>query len=197
MTEKKQLPQKQLKGTWVQTDRKSHELWAKLSIRYPRASALLHVLVSEMGQQNAIVVSQKNLARMLNCTTRTIRNSLVVLEQENWIETRQIGQNGTINAYIVNDRVAWFGNRDGIRYSLFTATILISDDEQKAGDKENQEPLINIPTIFKDEGQIPFGEGLPPPSQPILEGFEPDLPTRNYNPETGEILEIEHVKKPR
>lgn len=42
-----------------------------------------------------------------------------MLAEDRWIEVRQIGENGTVNAYIVNDRVAWFGPRDGIRYSLF------------------------------------------------------------------------------
>ena len=37
---------------------------------------------------------------------RTRRLALDVLIQDRWIETRQIGQNGTVNACVINDRVA-------------------------------------------------------------------------------------------
>ncbi len=191
----KQLPTVQPKGTWVQTDRKAHELWADLSVRQPRASALLHCLVSNMGFHNAIVISQKNLAKMINCTPRTIRNCVKVLSEENWIQVRQIGQSGTVNAYIVNNRVAWQGKRDNIKYSIFDAKLLISDDEQKElYESLDTEKLKQIPTVFKGENQLPTGEGLEPPSQPSFLGLEPDFPTRNVDPETGEILLIEDKK---
>src|SRR3546814_6712951 len=44
-----------------------------------------------------------------------------VLAEDRWIEIRQIGENGTVNAHIINHRVAWSGKRDGLRYSLFSA----------------------------------------------------------------------------
>src|SRR3546814_6297989 len=34
----------------------------------------------------------------------------------NWIEVRRIGENGTVNAYVLNDRVVWSGPRVGLRY---------------------------------------------------------------------------------
>jgi hypothetical protein len=49
-------------GTWVQTERRVHEQWAKLSVSNPRAASVLHVLVSQMGLHNALVTSQANLA---------------------------------------------------------------------------------------------------------------------------------------
>ncbi|WP_257640650.1 hypothetical protein [Acetobacter orientalis] len=103
-----------------------------------------------------------------------------MLKDENWIEVRQLGGVGTTNAYIVNDRVAWSGARDGIRYSLFSAAVLVSDNEQP--DKSEigaQPPLERIPTLYPGEKQLPTGPGIPPPSQPSLEGLEPDLPATN------------------
>jgi Firmicute plasmid replication protein (RepL) len=166
-------------GTWVQTERAAHEKWAKLIGSHPKAAALMHVIVGNVGRQNALVASQKNLARMVGCTDRTVRRALEVLQAGNWIEVRQIGANGTTNAYVVNDRVAWSGNRDGIRYSLFSAAVLVSDDEQPDQDEIGALPsLARIPALYPGDRQLPTGPGLNPPTQPPLSGLEPDLPAR-------------------
>jgi len=69
------------------------------------------------------------------------------------------------------------GSRDGIRYSLLSATVIVASDEQPDASKlGHQEPLRHLPSLFRDEGQLSSGDGLPPPSQPFLSGMEPDLP---------------------
>ncbi|MBS1020404.1 replication/maintenance protein RepL [Gluconobacter cerinus] len=165
-------------GTWVQTERAAHERWSILAVEKPRAAALLHVIIAKMGRHNALVASQETLSNLTKCSTRTVRRSLQVLKEENWIEIRQVGASGTVNAYIVNDRVAWSGARDGIRYSLFSAAVLVSDNEQPDNaDIGMQPPLEHIPSLQPGERQLPTGPGMPPPSQPSLDGLEPDLPT--------------------
>lgn len=165
-------------GTWVQTERRAHEQWAKLSVSNPRAASILHVIVSQMGRSNALVASQANLARAAGCSVATLKRSLSVLKEQNWLEIQQIGPTGTACAYIVNDRVAWNGARDGIRYSLFSASVLISDDEQPdRAMLDQQSPLNRLPSLYPGERQLPSGDGLPPPSQPSFPGLEPDLPS--------------------
>lgn len=164
-------------GTWVQTERAAHERWAKLSIESPRSASIMHVIISKMGRNNALVISQKTLAKLASCSLRTLQYSLKILRDQNWIDIRQIGPTGTACAYIVNDRVAWSGARDGIRYSLFSATVMVSDDEQPDRVEIGaQPPLQPIPSLYPDERQLPAGDGLPPPSQPSFDGMEPDLP---------------------
>lgn len=166
-------------GTWVQTERAAHEKWAKLAVGNPRAAALLHVIISQMGRHNALIASQTNLARAADCSLRTLQRSLNILKENNWVEVRQIGPTGTACAYIINDRVAWSGARDGIRYSLFSAAVLVSDDEQPDRNTlDSQTPLTKIPSLYPGERQLPAGPGLPPPSEPSLPGLEPDLPSR-------------------
>lgn len=174
---KRKLPEKRAAGAWVQTDRSTHEDWAKLSVKSPRASALLHLLTARVGERNAVVVSQSVLAKLMGCNRRTIIRAVDDLIAGNWIEIRQIGDRGTINAYVLNDRVAWHGTRDGLRYSLFSANVLVSEEEQPDRDSlGNQPPLRTLPRLFTDERQLPTGDGLPPPSEPSLPGMEPDLP---------------------
>ena len=178
-------------GTWVQTDRAAHERWAQLAIANPRASSVLHVLVAQMGRHNAIVASQTTLAKAAHCSLPTLKRALSILREQGWIEVRQIGPTGTACAYIINDRVAWTGKRDGIRYSLFSAAVLIADDEQPDREELGAQPALHrLPNLFPGERQLPSGPGLPPPSEPSLPGMEPDLPA-TQQPEPDPAMQEE------
>jgi hypothetical protein len=123
------------------------------------------------------------LPRAAGCSIATLKRSLALREQS-WIQIKQIGPTGTACAYIVNDRVAWTGKRDGVRYGLFSAAVLLSHDEQPDKDKlDTQAPLVRIPSMYPGERQLPMGPGLPPPSEPPLPGLEPDLPSTKKQPE--------------
>lgn len=170
-------------GSWVQVERNALERWAILASESPRAASVMMVIVAQMGRHNAIVASQSNLARLAKCSLATFKRAIAILREEQWLDVRQIGPTGTACAYIVNDRVAWSGARDGIRYSLFSAAVLVSDDEQPdQAELGAQPPLERIPTMHPGERQLPTGDGLPPPSQPPLVGLEPDLPARQLAP---------------
>lgn len=171
-------------GNWVQTERAAHEAWGALIGKAPKAAQLMHVLVARVGPHNAVVVSQNTLMKLTRASRRTVQRALAVLVEDRWIEVRQVGQNGTVNAYIINDRVAWTGKREGIRYSLFSAAVVLSDEEQP--DREQlgtQEPLRKVPSLFQGERQLPSGNGLPPPSEPTFPGMEMDLPAKSLRDE--------------
>jgi DNA-binding MarR family transcriptional regulator len=174
--ERATLPAKKNRGHFVQTDRAAHEAWARLGTKHPAASAMLHVLAANVGEQNAVVASHKVLAKLMGSSPSTVKRALRTLEQGNWIEVAQIGANGTVNAYVLNSRVAWAEGRDKLRYSRLQAEVLLSEEEQAAGSLEaDKEALHKLPRL--GELQIPSGQGLPPTSQPAFPGMEPDLPT--------------------
>lgn len=176
------MPKKKTKGTWIQTDRAAHEAWALLAKR-PAASAVMHILCANLGEHNAVVISQQTLAKICGLSDRSVRRAIADLVRGNWIEVRQIGATSQTNAYIVNDRVAWHGARDGLKYSLFSASIVISSEEQPDNDQlDNLQPLRRLPRM--NETQVPYGDGLPPPSQPSLPNMEPDLPASGYSYQT-------------
>ena len=178
-------------GTWVQTDRAAHERWAQLAVRNPKASALLHILAARVGDHNAVVASQGTLAKLMGCSTATIKRSLSELRAGNWIEVRQVGPTGSVNAYVVNDRVVWSGPREGLRYSLFTANVILTDEEQPDRDSlGRQDPLVKLPRMFPGEQQLPAGPGMAPPSEPALPGFEAPLPTVPLEERGGEAKPI-------
>jgi len=168
-------PAKNKLGQWVQTERKAHEAWARMCMSKPRAAALAHHLVAQMGHQNAVVVSQKTLAKLMGCSLRTIQYAIADLVAEKWVQVVKMGGTGSVAAYVVNDRVAWGQPRDQLRLSVFSATVVANADDQDP-DALDHIDLRRIPSLFPGERQLPSGTGEDPPSQPLLPGFEPDLP---------------------
>ncbi len=162
--------------TWVQTERKAHEAWARMVMRKPRAAALLHHLVARMGHQNAVVISQKTLGILMGAHERTVQRAVADLVAERWIQAVKIGPSGTVKAYVVNDRVAWGDKRDlRLHLSVFSAMVVANAEEQDNAALENVD-LRRIPSLYLNEHQLPTGDGEEPPSQPCIEGMEPDLP---------------------
>lgn len=171
-------------GQWVQTPRKTHEAWARLITKKPRAAALAHHLVAQMGHQNAVVIPQTVLAKLMGCSVDTVQRAVRDLVAEQWISVVRLGR-GKEAAYVVNDRVAWGERRDKLHLSAFSATVVADFDDQEEALLGHGD-LRSIPTLYPGERQLPSGPGETPPSQPNLEGLEPDLP--HIDQETGEIL---------
>lgn len=186
------------RNTWVQTERKTHEAWAALIGKKPRAAQLMHHLVALMGPQNAVVISQKLLAQIMGVGIRTVSSAVADLIGDKWISVVKINGPGTVAAYVVNDQVAWGESRANLRLSVFSATVIADRGEQDQTMLGGA--LRRIPTLFAGECQLPTGPGADPPSQPDIPGIEPDLPSiqaeleargqmrlESIDPDTGEI----------
>ena len=168
-------PAEKGRNTWVQTERKAHEAWASLIARKPRAAMLLHHLVARMGRQNAVVISQKTLAKLMDMHERTVRRAVADLAAERWIQVVKFGGPGTVAAYVINNRVAFSEKRQNLHLSLFSAAVVADAEDQDAATLEHSD-LRRIPMLYPGERQLPTGPGEDPPSQPSLDGLEPDLP---------------------
>lgn len=157
-TERPSLPGKPRKGHFVQTDRAAHEAWARLGTKHPAASALLHVLAANVGDQNAVVASHKILARLMGASASTVKRALKTLSDGNWIEVHQIGASGTVNAYVLNSRVAWTEGRDRLRYARLKADVLLAEDEQEAGALDGPKTALhNLPRLPDAASERPVG----------------------------------------
>lgn len=184
-----------VRGTWVQTERKAHEGWAQLIRTSPKAAELLHLLVANMDKKSAVVVSQKVLAEMLRASVPTVKRAITVLQEGNWVDVVRIGsERGGVNAYLVNRRVAWADKREKQHYAVFDARIITSAIEQDRDVLEAQDPLNQLPNF--GELQMPVGDGLPPPNQPSLNGLEPDLPAVHGTDE-AERIKLESLGQAR
>lgn len=132
-------------------------------------------LVAQMGHQNAVVVPQKVLAKLMGRSIDTVQRAIRDLEAERWIQVVKMNGPGTVAAYVVNDRVAWGQPRDQLRLSVFSAAVVADADDQGPLTLEHSD-LRRIPTLYPGERQLPTGPGEDPPSQPNIDGLEPNLP---------------------
>lgn len=184
-----------LKGTWVQTERKAHENWARLIKSSPTAAQLLHLLVANMDQRGTIVISQKTLAEMMGIHRNTVGKAIKTLTAENWVDSVSIGpKNGGVKCYCVNRRVAWADKRDNQKFAVFDAKVITSSEEQESEYFEkNKEKLKELPKI--GELQIPSGDGEEPPSQQILPEVLPDIPAlKSKEDDQVDIEELIEIK---
>lgn len=165
-------PAKNGPTTWVQTDRATHEKWANLILTSPRSAQLMHLLCAHVGEFNAVAIGQPLLAKMMGCSERTVRNALAPLITGNWLQVVQLGARGTVNAYVINDRVAWTRNRDERQnFSLFSA-VVIADLADQPAETLKETPLRRLPLIYPPEQALPTGPGEPG-AQMLLDGMEP------------------------
>jgi Crp-like helix-turn-helix protein len=158
--------------TWVQTERTAHEAWGRLTMKSPRAAAVMHRLVAAMDHQNAVVVSQKTLAKMTGCSVETVKRALKELHSERWIDIVRLNGPGTVAAYVVNSAVAWGERRNLIGVlSVFHATVIADADDQPEG-ALGRTDLRRVPVIYPPEEALPAGDGERG-AQIALPGLEP------------------------
>lgn len=166
----------QVRGSWVQTERASHEKWAALVRSKPRAAALLHILVANMNARGAVVASHNTLASLSGSSVSTVKRAVKELVEGQWIQTMRVGsERGGALAYVVNRRVAWADKRENQRYAVFDARVIVSESDQT--EQLEGPELQQIPRLGVGDEQLPSGDGMEPPSQPDFEGLEPDLPS--------------------
>ena len=171
------VPAEHRPNQWVQTERRTHEAWARLSLSKPRAAALAHHLVANMGNQNAVVISQRVLADLMGCSVDTVMRAVKDLVAANWIQVVKIGR-GRESAYVINDRVAWAQSRKSLNLSTFSANVVADLSDQEDGLLGHGD-LMRFPTLLPGEQQIVAGHGLEPPSQQLLDGVEVGTPAKN------------------
>jgi hypothetical protein len=137
---------------------------------------------------DAVVISQMALAKIIGRSERSVRAALSIPRADNWIEIRQLGNAAAVNASSVNDRVAWIGKRNGIRYSLVSVALVVSEEENSPIATPGPSGCVAAHSRpASRRGAVAFWRG-PSPLQRIFEGMEPNLPAtrRTRDPETGE-----------
>jgi DNA-binding MarR family transcriptional regulator len=107
----------------------------KLTHKNKTALSVLLLLVEKMDKQNALIISQNTLMKILGKSRQTISKSIKVLKEGNFINIVKVG---TANAYIINANVFWQNSqimKD--RTATFTATVFAVKNEQEENYNEN------------------------------------------------------------
>lgn len=176
--------------TWVQTEREAHVQWGRLVVSNPLAAAVMHQLVAIMDRSNAVCISHQTLADLVGCHFTTVKRALKYLEQNNWVQVVQVGPRGTVNAYVINERVAWADYRDNKKLAIFSARI-VADAADQSQAALSPGKLRRVPIIHPPEEALPAGE-WPPGSQAQLPGMESVLvgPSHEEEPEQLDLVSL-------
>jgi len=181
------VPSRQM---WVQTQREAHVEWGKLVLNNPTAAAVMHQLVAVMDRQNAVAISHGTLAELVGIHQTTIKKALKYLRDNRWIQVIQLGQRGTVNAYVINTEVAWADYRENKKLAIFSARIVADAADQDVAALNPKKPLRKIPIIYPPEEALPVGD-LKPGDQASLPGFEPVVVGSPSEPDEGELIDIQ------
>lgn len=170
--------------TWAQIQMEAIEGLQDLTRRHSKAAELMLCLIRHMrpGGGGVIVVSRETMRELLCTSMPTVERALRVLIAEGWVQRMRIG---SAHALAINDRVAWVGSRGEMQHAVFSATVIASRREQDALALDPP-PARNVPIIERDEVPLPVGGGMPPPSQPELDGLPSPAITRD--PRTVDML---------
>lgn len=181
----KELNMARRRATFAQLDLAASESLAKLNQKSSIAVTLLLAIVSRLGAPGGVVVASRTvLAEICGVSARSVDRGLAVLMTEGYVQRIRIS--GAFGL-AVNARVAWTGPRGQLlQRAVFQATVIAGRNEQ---DEQTLNPpkMQRVPVLDDDELPLPTGPGLPPPSQPSLEGLEPVL----YRDAEGRMYELD------
>lgn len=137
----------------------------ELAKRSPAAHQILWLLTERMNRTNAVVMTHKTMAQILNYSPATIYRAVGLLADEKWLQVVKIG---TAHGYVVNSKVLWRAS-NGKRYASFNAEILASENEQSHSIEDwDKIELRQVPILALNESPIVDDEVLPPPDQQDL-----------------------------
>jgi hypothetical protein len=150
---------------WLQVDKKVGQELQKLAVKHPAAMGILMYLMTNMGRNNALAVSQAVIAKKVGVTLSAVNRSMKILGQHRFIEVIKVAN---LCVYRVNTQVAWQGNR-GERFAYFMADVIAFEGEQADGSLDTIEPLKRIPILEDGERYLIGNEKVDPPDQHEME----------------------------
>jgi DNA-binding Lrp family transcriptional regulator len=110
---------------------------------------LLDFFIYKMNKNNAVIISQKKLQKLLSVSRTTVGNIIKKLSDARIIDVVKVGSS---NAYVVNSQVAWKSNRAGMKEAVFTATVIADwDDQMEDHIKQWNTPLVSLskPVLYE------------------------------------------------
>lgn len=112
---------------WTQYNNEHTKELMWLTLKHPKAHAILLFLVDQMDNYNAVMCSYQVLQEVLDVSSETIRKNIKILKENGFIA---ILKSGTSNVYAINDSVYWksWGNKK--KYSKFPANVVLALSEQ-------------------------------------------------------------------
>ena len=113
---------------WTQYNNAHTREMMWLTLKHPKAYAILLFLVDQMDEYNAVMCSYQVLQEVLNVGQATIARNIKVLKENGFIA---ILKSGTSNVYAINDSIYWKSWGNNRKYSKFPANVVLAMSEQE------------------------------------------------------------------
>lgn len=123
---------------WTQFNNEHTRELMMLSIKHPKAHAILYFLVDQMDNYNACICSTTVMQEVLGVSRQTISKNIKILKDLGFLV---ILKSGNTNVYTVNDKVYWKSWGNNRQYSKFPANVVLAMSEQ---DEEYQINFENL-----------------------------------------------------
>lgn len=133
---------------WTQYNNEHTKELMWLTLKYPKAHAILLFLVDQMDTYNAVMCSYQVLQEVLDVSGETIRKNIKILKENGFIA---VLKSGASNVYAINDSIYWksWGNKR--QYSKFPANVVLALSEQE---KSYQVKFEDLEVIKRKEIEI-------------------------------------------
>ena len=113
---------------WTQFNLEHTKELMWLTLKYPKAHAILYFLVDQMDEYNAVLCSYQVLQEVLDTSKATIQRNIKVLKDNGFIS---VLKSGNANVYAINDSVYWKSWGNNKKYSKFPANVVLGFSEQE------------------------------------------------------------------
>jgi hypothetical protein len=131
--DRKSADVKEANPPFIQFYKHSFGYVRKLMLEYPTAANVFMFLVENMGDDNALIVSQSTMADYMGLSRRTIQSATNYLFDNKYID---ILKTGTSNIYCINADIAWQQSHSKKKFAKFAARVIISESEQGKIEKD-------------------------------------------------------------
>jgi len=119
--------------SFIQMNKTTYELEDKLMKDNPLAYRIWRFLANNMDNYNAVIVSYATMMGIFDVSRMTLYRAIKTLADGNYL---RIYKTGTANVYALNDTMVWNSWGSNKQYSKFSASVIISEDEQSENIKK-------------------------------------------------------------
>lgn len=113
---------------FVQFDRSSIMVLAKITAKSGLAGAIFQFMTSKMRQDNKLLVSREALADFFEVSKTGVSNAIKLLIDSKLI---YVLKSGNSNIYCLNADVVWSTSRDKKEFAEFSCQVFLSKAEQQ------------------------------------------------------------------
>lgn len=118
-----------------------------LTIKNGLAGSIFFFFCENMNGNNSVACSYKVLEDYFNASRMSIYRAIKLLKERNFIA---ISKMGNVNVYHLNEKLVWRKGKDKRKYARFSATVVLSEEEQK-NHKEIKNEVKKMNVVLKDE----------------------------------------------